>query len=56
MAKSAGKEESYSGAEAKRRFEAALRGGLNTLPKPLRDIPKENGESRVSRKKRKRKT
>jgi hypothetical protein len=36
----------YSDKEALARFEAALRGGLNTPPKPLKDIPKSGGKSR----------
>jgi hypothetical protein len=31
---------SYSEAEAQRRFLAALKAGLNTPPKPLKDKPK----------------
>jgi hypothetical protein len=30
----------YSEKEAQARFEAALKGGLNTSPKPLKDKPK----------------
>jgi hypothetical protein len=33
-------EESFSPKEAQERFEAALRGGLNTPAKPLKDKPK----------------
>ena len=29
----------YSDKEAKARFEAALRGGLSTPPKPLKNVP-----------------
>ena len=44
----------YSEKEATARFEAALRGGLRTPPKPLKDIPKENGESRSKKPKKRR--
>jgi hypothetical protein len=32
------KDDQYSDKEAKARFEAALRGGLSTPPKPLKDM------------------
>jgi len=44
--------EKYSAKEAKRRFEAALRGGLNTPPKPLKDIAPKS--ARKTRKKKQR--
>jgi hypothetical protein len=34
------KDDQYSDKEAKRRFEAALRGALNTPHKPLKEKPK----------------
>lgn len=42
----------YSEKEAQRRFEAALRGGLKTSPKPLKDVAKkrEKPQARRSRK------
>jgi hypothetical protein len=33
-------DDTYSDAEAQRRFEAALKAALNTPPKPMKDIPK----------------
>ena len=40
----AGKDEQFSAKEAKARFEAALRGGLSTPPKPLKSMtPKRSG-------------
>jgi hypothetical protein len=45
-------EDKYSDKEAKRRFEAALRGGLNTPPKPLKSMtPKRSSKQSASRKK-----
>ena len=35
--------DSYSEKEAKARFETALKGGLNTSPKPLKEKPKVKG-------------
>ena len=40
------KEEKYSDEEAQARFETALRGGLNTSPKPLKDKPKVKPEKK----------
>jgi hypothetical protein len=34
------KDENYSEKEAQARFEAALKGAMSTLPKPLKDKPK----------------
>ena len=34
------KEREFTGAEAQRRFEAALRGSRQVGPKPLKDVPK----------------
>jgi hypothetical protein len=34
------KDKEFSEKEAQARFEAALRGGLNTSPKPLKEKPK----------------
>lgn len=34
------KKDTYSAKESKERFEAALRGALNTPPKPLKEKPK----------------
>jgi len=42
-------DDEYSAKEAKARFEAALRGGLSTAPKPLKDIPTKDGESRAKK-------
>jgi len=43
---------SYSDKEAKARFEAALRGGLSTPPKPLKSMtPKRQKAQRVRAKK-----
>jgi hypothetical protein len=42
----------YSQREAQRRFMASLKAAVNTAPRPLKDIPKENGKSRASAKKR----
>jgi hypothetical protein len=39
--------EKFSDAEIKIRFEAALRGARLVGHKPLKDIPKKNGESRL---------
>ncbi|MBW7948836.1 MAG: hypothetical protein H3C55_05745 [Pseudorhodoplanes sp.] len=36
--------EKYDEKEAQERFEKALRGGLKTSPKPLKDVPKRRGE------------
>ncbi len=47
--------EKYDEKEAQERFEAALRGALQTEPKPLKDKPKvkkakkKSGQSRTSR-------
>lgn len=45
------KKDKYDKKEAAARFEAALRGGLSTPPKPLKNIPKAGGESRSGLKK-----
>ena len=37
------KDAKYSDKEAQRRFEAALKGGLNTPHKPLKEKPKAEG-------------
>jgi len=45
------KEDQYSDKEARQRFEAALRGGLSTQPKPLKSMtPKRKKIQRRSRK------
>jgi hypothetical protein len=44
----------YSDQEAQRRFMAALKAAVSTPPKPLKDMPKKNGESRATSKKPKR--
>ena len=36
----------YSPEEAQRRFEAALRAALNTLPRPQKDVPRTRPESK----------
>ncbi len=42
--------EKYSAREAKRRFEAALRGGLSTPPKPLKSMtPKRKRAKRAKK-------
>jgi hypothetical protein len=44
--------DSYGDEEAKARFEAALRGGLSTPPKPLKSMtPKREKAQRTKRKK-----
>jgi len=40
----------YTGKEAQARFEAALKGGLNTSPKPLKDKPKVKALKKAKRK------
>jgi hypothetical protein len=45
----------YSAREAQQRFEAALRGAQLVGHKPMKDIPKRNGESRVPQSKKRRK-
>jgi hypothetical protein len=45
----------YSAKETQQRFEAALRGARLVGHKPLKDIPKRNGESRVIQSKKRRK-
>jgi hypothetical protein len=41
------KSETFSAEETDQRFKAALRGARLVGQKPLKDIPKRNGESRV---------
>jgi hypothetical protein len=41
----------YNEKEAQRRFEAALRGGLNTPPKPLKAVVGKRAKLRPKRKK-----
>jgi hypothetical protein len=41
--------EKYDDKEAQERFEKALRGGLNTPPKPLKDKPKKLKEKSPAR-------
>jgi hypothetical protein len=41
------KDEKFSDKEAKARFEAALRGGLNTPPKPLKTLTKGNKKKKT---------
>jgi hypothetical protein len=41
------KSESYTAAEARRRFEAALRGGLQTPPKHLKTLAKSRVRSKT---------
>jgi hypothetical protein len=38
--------EPYSGTEALRRMEAALRGAFNTPPKPMKEIPRKRPKAR----------
>jgi hypothetical protein len=38
-------DDSYSKEEAERRFQVALKGGLSTEPKPLKDKPKVRAEA-----------
>jgi hypothetical protein len=45
-------DDQFSPTEAKQRFEAALRGARLVGHKPMKDIPKKNGESRVAIQKR----
>jgi hypothetical protein len=42
-------DDKFSDKETKLRFEAALRGARLVGHRPLKDIPKRNGESRVDR-------
>jgi len=49
MAKHSG--DQYSGSELKKRCQALLRGAFAGPPTPLKDIPKKNGESRRTNKK-----
>jgi hypothetical protein len=49
-------DDSFSEEETARRFEAALRGALSTLPKPLKDIPKKRAQTNRPRTKSRRKT
>jgi hypothetical protein len=45
-------EDQYSDKEARKRFEAALRGGLSTPPKPLKSMtPKRGNPQRKAKKK-----
>jgi hypothetical protein len=46
------KDDLYEEKEAKARFEAALRGGLNTSPKPLKEKPKVKKAKKSTSKKR----
>jgi hypothetical protein len=46
----------FSPKETQQRFEAALRGARLVGHKPMKDIPKRNGESRVAQSKKRRKT
>jgi hypothetical protein len=48
-------DEKYSEKETQRRFVAALKAAVNTLPKPLKDKPKVKAESRGKAKRRARK-
>ena len=41
--------EKYGGKEAQERFEKALRGGLKTSPKPLKDVPKKREKGNLAR-------
>jgi hypothetical protein len=43
-------DESYSQREAQARFEAALKGALNTSPKPLKDKPKVKKKAKAKNK------
>jgi hypothetical protein len=43
------KDETYSEQETQRRFEAALRGALNTPPTPLKDLPRKRPKKRKRR-------
>jgi hypothetical protein len=43
--------DSYPLEEAQQRLKAILRGAFSTPPKPLKDIPKQNGVSRSAAKK-----
>jgi hypothetical protein len=45
-------EESYSDKEAKARFEAALKGALNTPHKPLKEKPKVKAAKKTAKPKR----
>jgi hypothetical protein len=49
MAKEPG--DQYSDKEAKARFEAALRGGLKTPPKPLKSMTPKRKKAQLSKKK-----
>jgi hypothetical protein len=44
-------DEEYSEAEAQRRFLEALKGGLSTPPKPLKDKPKARKKAKKQRSK-----
>jgi hypothetical protein len=44
----------YDPKEAQRRFEAALRGGLNTPPKPLKSMPPKRDKVQRSKRKKSR--
>ena len=39
----------YSEKEAERRFMAALKAGLNTSPKPLKDVPKKRKKKQAKK-------
>lgn len=42
-------DEKYSKKEAKERFEAALRGGLKTPPKPLKNVAQKRKKTKLKK-------